>query len=488
MTDCDVAIVGAGPAGLSAAREAAALGCSVVLLDDNPRPGGQYLRQPPGAWQEEPGGVFARERHRAHGLFGVVEHPAVDYRPGATVWDLPAPGVLAVAAGDRSGRVAARAIVLATGARDKPAPFPGWTLPGVITAGGAQNLMKSQRVLPGRRIVVAGNGPLLLVTAASLVGLGAEVVAVVEAAPVAGRVLGALPGVLRAPGLFALGLRLRTRLARAGVPYLAGWTVVRAEGRAGDGDGNGDEVEAVEIAALARGGGIDRGRQRRLAADTLIAGFGLVPSDELARLAGCRRVLDPRSGDTMVQRDGDLMTSRPDLFAAGDGTAIGGVELALVEGALAGLAAAARLGRGDGAAQRTGLLRRRRAHLGAFADGLARVFAPPLGVADLVTGDTVVCRCENLTLEDIEGRRREGATSMLQLKAATRMGMGRCQGRNCLATLAALVAGSTGAETPAPTWPRGRPPARPIRLADLQHEEIPPAALPDDPHLPRERK
>src|SRR5687767_11798849 len=183
MITTELAIVGAGPAGLAAAAEAAALGVSVVLLDDSPAPGGQYFRQAPAGLEasRRPAGHGGTPR-RAGALFAAVRHPRIMYLPGAVVWDAPEPGVLAFTRGADSGRVRATCVLLATGAVERAVPFPGWTLPGVLTAGGVQNLIKSQRILPGRRFLVVGNGPLLLVAATSIVHAGGTVVEVAESA------------------------------------------------------------------------------------------------------------------------------------------------------------------------------------------------------------------------------------------------------------------------------------------------------------------
>lgn len=477
MKRCDIAIVGAGPAGLAAAGEAVGLGLSVTLIDDNAQPGGQYFRQPPESFRQRGRDPFAGERARAEALFRVVDDRLVSYLPGATVWDAPEPGVLAYAAGPRSGRVAAGAIVIAAGAHDRPVPFPGWTLPGVISAGAAQNLIKGQRVVPGGRTVVAGNGPLLLVVAATLVRAGVEVAAVVEAAPIHRRLWRQAARLAAAPAALRLAAQYRLALMTRGVALHTGMIAVAASG--------GDAVEAVTIAPIGADGRIDRDRVRTIATDTLITGFGLTPSVELTRLLGCDHRFDGLRGGWLPIRSAGLETSVDGVFAAGDGAAIGGVELALVEGRLAALGAAHKLGRVAPAARRA--LHRRWARLDRFRTGLERLFAPPATFLGLLTPDTVVCRCEDVTAAELHDRVAEGAASMLQLKAATRCGMGRCQGRNCQITLAAMVADAQGLAVDALSWPRVRPPARPILLGDLMHEDIPPPVLPADPHLPRPR-
>ena len=480
MKTCDLAIVGAGPGGLAAATEAVTYGLSVTLIDDNPCPGGQYFRQPPGAFRRHGRSASDKEMARAEALFRVLDRPLVTYLPGALVWDAPEPGVLAYTAGARSGRVHAGTVVVAAGAYDRPVPFPGWTLPGVVTAGAVQNLAKSQRIVPGGRTVVAGNGPLLLVVATNLLRAGVDVAAVVEAAPINRRLWRQVPRLIAAPAIVCLAAQYRSALMAAGIPLCSGEIVVEASG--------GDAVDAVTIAAVDPDGRVDRGRARTIAANTLVTGFGLTPSVELTQLLDCCHRFDLLRGGWLPIRSRSLETSVGGVFAVGDCAAIGGVEMALVEGRLAALGAALRLGCDETAAiaRRRRQLERQRARLDRFRTGLERIFAPPRGFLDLLTPDTVVCRCEDVTAGDLRRRVAEGAGSMTQLKATTRAGMGRCQGRNCLITLATMVAEAQGVAIGELAWPRVRPPARPILLGDLLHEDIPPPVLPRDPHLPRQ--
>lgn len=476
IEDTDVAVVGAGPAGLSAAGEAAQHGARVILLDDNGEPGGQYFRHPPATWLWGGTSRSRSGRTRLDALLAALRAGGVDYRARATVWDFPEPSTLAIADGTRSGRIRARAIVLATGARDRAVPFPGWTLPGVVSAGGVQNLIKGMRVAPPGPALVAGNGPLLLVAAASLVRAGVRVAAVVEAADVPRRALREAGRLALAPAIAGQAAGYRVALLAAGVRMLYGHCVVAAHGST--------ELESVEIAPVDAGGRPARAARERIAVRTLVTGFGLAPSLELARLAGAREAREPLLGGSVLARDASLMTSVPGIFAAGDGAAIGGVAVALLEGRLAGLEAA-RLA-GTGAARKAPAdlrMRLARARLDRVRAGIARVFAPPATWRELITGETILCRCEDVRMADIEARIGEGARSATQLKHVTRFGMGRCQGRNCLAALGELLA-ARGLD---PALPRVRPPARPILLGDLMTEDIPPPELPADPHLPRAR-
>ncbi|MCP5151919.1 MAG: FAD-dependent oxidoreductase [Chromatiales bacterium] len=483
MITCDLAVVGGGPAGLAAAEEAVRHGLQVVIADDGAQPGGQFFRQPPPELRRTRPSPFDSRPGERERLVRVLDHPAVTWWPGTTVWDLPEPGVLAVSRGVGSGRVAARAVLLATGARDRAVPFPGWTLPGVVTAGGCLNLVKGDRVVPGERVVVAGNGPLALVAAATLVRAGVRVLALVESARLGRRALAAVPGMLAAPGNAALGLAYRARLARAGVPVIEGHAVVAAHGRS--------TVEAVEVAPIDGDGRLDRGRARRLDVDCLVTGYGLTPSTELARLAGCAMHFDAALDAWVPRRDRDLRTSLAWLFAAGDGVDVGGAPRAMVEGRLAAAGIAVWLRELDGAAvdvtlrRRIAGLRRRHRRMERFRRALAAVYPSPADWLGLATASTTICRCEDVTAEMVEASLDRGLPSLVRLKAETRAGMGPCQGRGCVATLARMVARAAGCDARDVALPRARPPARPIPLGDLLHEPIPPPDLPDDPHLPR---
>lgn len=472
MIETDLAIVGAGPAGLAAAAEALAGGLTVALLDDNPMPGGQYFRQPPAALARARRAPHDAEHHRAEALFRAIPHPRLRYLAGACVWDAPEAGVLAFARGGDSGRVRARAIIVATGAVERAVPFPGWTLPGVLTAGGVQNLIKSQRILPGRRFLVVGNGPLLLVVAHAILRAGGSVVDVVESASLSGA-WRLLPELLASPDVLRRGLRYRAALLRARVPFSSRSTIVEARG--------GDEVREAVVAPIDAAGRLDRARARTLSVDTVVAGFGLTPSVELTRLLGCRHRREARRGGFIPERSEDLETTVPGVFAVGDGAGIGGAEGALAEGRLAGRLVAARLGAGEAARAAAGVrtVRARLARLERVRDAIATLWAPPASFLELLTPETIVCRCEDVTAGDLTAAVEDGFVGLEPLKATTRVTMGRCQGRNCLGTVAEIVARARGVPPGDLELPRARPPARPIPIGDLLHEPLPPPRPPE---------
>jgi NADPH-dependent 2,4-dienoyl-CoA reductase/sulfur reductase-like enzyme len=477
MRSVEIAVIGAGPAGLAATAEAVACGAKVTLIDDNRQPGGQYFRQISDEFHREAVTVLDKDQPRAEALLRVARDPAVDYMPETTAWSLGADRILAYSGPRGSGRLMAGCLILCTGAHDRPVPFPGWTLPGVVTAGGLQNLVKEQRMLPGRRAVVAGNGPLLLVTAASLLRGGAHLAEVIEATPIHRRLLPLLPALAASPKILYLALSYRALLMRHGVPMRTGETVIEALGE--------DSLRAVRVAPIGEDGCILRERARTIEADTLVTGFGLRASAELYQILGCRLAYRAQRGGWLPQRNDQLETSCANILAAGDGAAVGGVEFALLEGALAGLVAAQRVGRMSGSAEREAGLRRRLARMERFRLGLESLYRPSADYLQLITPETLICRCEEVTAAALNPASLGPAGSAFALKAATRIGMGRCQGRFCQATFASMIAARDGCAVEDVRLPRMRPPARLVRIGELLSEEIPDAVLPTDPHLPR---
>lgn len=378
----DVAVVGAGPAGIAAAVRAAESGRRVVLLDQTARPGGQIWRHGDATDLPAP----------ARRWMGRLRASGAELVGGATVIDA-APGLLLCDRGGAPLRVVAPALVLATGARERFLPFPGWTLPGVLGVGGVQALLRSGAELRGRRAVVAGSGPLLLAVAAALSAAGATVAAVIEQADRA-RVARFAAGLWRAPHRLLQAARYRA--AFRGAPYRPGAWVVRAEG-----DG------------AVRGATLTDGRRRWTErCDFLCVGYGLVPATELPRLLGCAL----HAGSVSV--DPDQRTTVPGVWCAGEPTGIGGVDAALVEGEIAGLAAAG--------APVPGALRARRDRERTLATRLADAFALRGELRALPDAGTVVCRCE-----DVRYGQLQPAWGSRAGKLITRAGMGPCQGRVC---------------------------------------------------------
>lgn len=382
--DFDVIVIGAGPAGLAAAGAAAAHGASVAIVDDNPHSGGQIWR----------GGAASQQDARARQLWRELESRQVPLFLQARVLYAPEPGKLLVQTPRQAQVLAYRRLILATGARELLLPFPGWTLPGVSGAGGLQALAKGGYPVQGKRVVVAGSGPLLLAVAATLLDKGAHVSAIVEQA-------GGMQLARFAVGLFAtpeklkqamqLGRRLRN------VPYYRNSYIGAAHG--------GEMLESVSVR--------HRGRDERWPCDLLACGYGLLPNIELAASLGCEL------HGQAVRTDEWQQSSQPNIFCAGESTGIGGVDLALAEGRIAGLAAMDRLNEASRHFAERARWRR-------FAARLERGFVLRPELRALAADDTIICRCEDVRHGELKEHR-----SWRSAKLHTRCGMGPCQGRIC---------------------------------------------------------
>ncbi|MFN8629080.1 MAG: FAD/NAD(P)-binding oxidoreductase [Chloroflexota bacterium] len=467
----DLLVIGAGPAGLAAAAAAATSGLErVALLDAGSRPGGQFWRHRKGDtgrghhdWRRFQDLVGALRRHQRLGV--------VRYLPDHPVWHLEPSadgGFTAhVVHGGAARELQARAVVIATGAYDRQLPFPGWALPGVFTAGAVQALLKGQGVLAGRRIVVSGTGPFLLPVAASLVSAGADVAAVLEA----NRPSGAArhPVVLaRNRAKVAEAAAYLATLARHRVPYHTGRAVVAAHGEG--------EVHSVTSAALDADWRIVAGSEQRIACDAVAVGFGFTPQVELAADLGCAMALDA-DGSLVVTVDAAQQSSVEGAFVAGEACGVGGQALALVEGEIAGVAAAARLSGANPAPSAD--LARRREGLRAFAALLPRLWPVRPGWQTWLADDTLVCRCEEVPAAAIRAAVTElGASDARGAKLFSRAGMGACQGRICGSPAACLTAEALGRGVTADDLSAHarRPIAWPITLGALAADD----ALPRD--------
>ncbi len=423
MTKADtvlrVVVVGAGPAGLAAAKVAARPGIAVTMLDDNPAPGGQVWRSGPG--HPPPSRSVAAQQ-------ALIRSGVTTYS-GCRVVGIRAPGVLMLDAPNANNVPRALAwdrLILATGARERFLPFPGWTLPGVTGAGAAQALIKGGVPAHGKRVVVAGSGPLLLASAATLRAAGASVLMVVEQAP-ARAMLHFAKRLIQWPGKLAKAAMLRAQLA--GVPYHWNSHVVAAEGEG--------KLHSLRVS-------LD-GVQKTIACDWLACGFGLQANLELAYALGCE--VDTIHGLPAVKIDQQQQTSVAGVFAVGEATGIGGLDKAWAEGHAAGLAA-------TGQVVKSGLARHT-----AFGDLLSATFVLRPELMRLGNGNTTVCRCEDVSL----GALREHA-NWRTAKLATRCGMGACQGRIC----APICHDVLGWQLPSPSLHHSiRPPIQPVSLGRL---------------------
>ena len=469
----DLAVLGAGPAGAGAAIAAVAAGRSVLLVDEAPSAGGQIYRKTPGALlpAHSATGDSDPDRRAGDALRRDLDDSGAQTGFGWRVWSvMPVErGFRLDAIGpDAPHAVEATALLIATGAVERVLPFPGWTTPGVFGLAAATTMLKTQRISPGRRVVVAGAGPLLAAVAAGVLKAGAEVTAVVDLNGPADW-LAAAPDLALRPRLAAQGAGWVLRLILAGVPIQFRAKVARALGD--------ERLEAVEIASAD-----SEVRHRsvaaaavRIDADALCVGHGLAPATELLRLLRAECVFDRALGGWRPEIDAFGRTSIPGLYVAGDGAGVFGGQAALLAGRTAGEVIAADLSGAAPAMRRswTGWRARR------FGAAMTRLTATKPTLVAVIPAETIVCRCEDVTRAEIDAGYDAGAREINQLKHFTRCGMGPCQGRSCAEAAAELLALRLVGDGAAPDidagrrragqW-TGRTPLRPVPLSALAGE------------------
>jgi NADPH-dependent 2,4-dienoyl-CoA reductase/sulfur reductase-like enzyme len=455
----DVVIVGAGPAGMSAAITAASCGLRAVVLDEQPRPGGQIYRNvtvtPPSIAR-----LLGPDYRRGESLAARFAASGVEARHGTLAWDIARDLTVTAQQDGRSFQVRAPQLIVANGAMERASPLPGWTLPGVMNAGAAQIALKTAGSVPSGRVVLAGGGPLLLLVACQLQEAGANVVAIVETSPAANRwrALRHLPAALGAPGLLVKGLGMLRQLRRAAVPMFARATDLRVEG----------DVRADALSF------VSDGSAHRIAADIVLLHHGVVSNTQASRLLRVDHDWDDQQLAWRPRVDAFGETSLPGLRMAGDGAAIAGALAAEASGALAALGAARSLGKLPAAecerrakpwrGQLAGQLRIR-----PFLDALYR---PPEWLAD-PADDTIVCRCEEVTAGKVRQMARLGCQGPNQTKFFSRCGMGPCQGRVCGIAVTQILAKALDKPPAQVGAYRIRAPLKPVPLGSI-------AALADD--------
>ena len=462
--EVELAIVGAGPVGMAAAVEAARRGVRVVVYDEQSAPGGQIYRnvERVAAERAETARALGEDYLAGKALVEAFRACGAEHVGGASVWEIDSDRAsgggltLGVSRDGNAELIRADAVVVATGAMERPTPVPGWTVPGVMSAGASQTLLKASGLVPEVPVLVAGSGPLVYLAAWQLVRAGVDLVAVWGTAP-RSRAIAALPSLPRAlltgASQLARGLRWLRALRRAGVAVEDGVRDLRIEGV--------DRVEAVSA--------LVRGRRRRCAVGLVLLHEGVVPSTSLAMAAGCEHGWDERQRCWAPRTDPRGESSVEGLYVAGDAAGIGGAQAAATRGRIAALGAACRLGRIEARvrdAQLSALRARLERQLG-IRPFLDRLYPPSGDVVRPVDEDVVVCRCEAVTRGELLEVVDMGCTGPNQAKAFTRCGMGPCQGAMCGLTVSELFATRRGVSVAEIGHYRARAPVKPLTVAEL---------------------
>ena len=456
----DLLVIGGGPGGLTAAAVAAETGADVAVIDERPAPGGQFFKQPASAAVLPPSLSGDGQFERGRLLIERARRSGARILNGAEVWGAFAPNEFGVLKGGSSWIMRPKRTVVATGAYERGLPVPGWTLPGVMTTGAAQTLLRSYGVLPGQRLLVAGNGPLNLQVALELKRAGATVAAVAESARPPGRAspVDAVRLFGSAPRLTLDGLRYLAGLRAAGVPVLYR-RVLKAVQTADGG----------LAATLVRVGEEDGPADRTIEVDAVCVGYGFQPNNEVLRCLGCRHDHDERRGHLVTVRNEHCETTVPGIYAIGDCCGLGGAPAALEEGVIAACAAVRSLGldltAGHARARERAVRTLRRHRI--FQAALWRVFDAPRYQTELATPDTLICRCERVRLSDLDAAVEEGNVTIGMLKRRTRLGMGPCQGRYCAPVAAAMLERLAGTRVDEFSLFAPRVPIKPVRVGDI---------------------
>ena len=456
MNDEPPIVVGAGPAGCRAAATLVAAGLAPIVIDEAPQSGGQIYRRVPAGFTRTYRALYgfdAAKARRQHDTFDTIK-ASIDYRPNTLVWDLK-PGVLHCLSDGRSEALAYREVILAPGARDRIIPFPGWTLPGIYTLGGAQIALKYQGCAIGGRIVFMGTGPLLYLVAYQYAKAGAGVAAVLDTSSFA-TTRRAVPGLLRGGSTFAKGLWYVAALRARGVIVVNGIRPVAAE-----------EKDAAVSAFLYRDAA---GNQHRLACDAIAFGFGLSSETQLADLAEIPFAFDPLQQQFLPERDITGRTPVRGVYLAGDGSGIAGADAAELAGERAALALLEDRGHAVDK-RRLAALERALQRIAGFRLALEAAFPFPVDMAAGIADETILCRCEGVTVgEFCREAHALDADEINRAKAFSRCGMGRCQGRVCGPAAAAVLAAKLNLPPERMGRLRVQPPVKPIPMAVLSDD------------------
>ena len=452
MKTFDLIVIGTGPAGMAAAVRASQCNASVCVLDEQRMPGGQIYRGLASASDHQLA-VLGDDYSKGQALVNAFEHSRATHIHGAVVWDLTKHGVVTFSTQGSASQISARAVIVASGAIERPVPVPGWTLPGVLTAGAAQILLKSSGLVP-RNAILAGSGPLLYLLATQLIAANAPPAALVETSS-RSQWLGALQyaaGAWQGRHLFIKGISMLETIRRAHVPRYRGASNIRVLG----------EQQANGIAFDSGGADIE------LEASTVLLHQGVVANTQITRCLEAEHRWDAQQKCFHPVLDEWGQTSCPRIYVAGDGARIDGAVAAEHAGYVAATGAVHKLGliddrqRDERAQESLKVLRRERAAR-PFLDAL---YAPPASIL-APANDTIICRCEAVTAGDIRRCAQLGCTGPNQTKAFCRAGMGPCQGRGCALTVTEILAAEHGMTHDEVGSYRIRAPLKPVTLGEV---------------------
>lgn len=454
--DCDVCVIGAGPAGMAAARVLHAHGLHTIVLEERPDPGGNIfsgaLRGPLAR-----GSGIGEDYRKGASMTQAFARAQIDIRCASSVIRIDG-NMITFGQGEAVTRLRARRIVLATGAMERPMPFAGWTRPGVMGAGAMQLLLKQSGLVPSGRYLLCGNGPLVLLLADQLMRLGAPPLAVLDTNPVRSptRVaLSHLPALFGCWSQVRKGLGYMARLRHSGVPVIRNVTRIEAHG-------DGERLASVSYVT-------GTGVAGNLATDMLLCHEGVIPNSQLAMALGCQHRWNAAQSCTEAITDEWGRTSRSHVFAVGDCAGVLGASAAPLTAELAALKIAADLGRTGADAVRpavtrlqSALARERR-----FRGFLDAAYRPGIARVTPIADETIICRCEQVTAESVRQAVRDGAIGPAQTKVFSRCGMGLCQGRTCGSLVNRIISEETGIDNGTVGAFHIRFPLKPMSLSEL---------------------
>ena len=456
----DVLVIGGGPAGMSVAAKLGGAGKKVLLIDERKASGGQYFKQPAADFEISESNLDSQYR-KGKALIRKFEKSGADSLFNLKIWGVFGPEK--ILGYDSSNRyvITPKHVVIATGAFERGLVFPGWTLPGVLTTGAGQTLLRSYQVSPGNRVAIAGNGPLNMQLAAELIRAGVDVAALAESAKLftlKNLLLGALL-FLRSPKLALTGVGYLTTIAKAKTKILPGHVVARVEGK--------EAVESVEFKKL------DRSNSKAFKVDAITIGYGFIPSNEVARLLGCEHEVDKRWKYLAAKKTLNGSTSIPNVWIAGDGSGINGAQVAQSSGTLLAYALLAqegsRISISDHFAKFLNYIQLRN-QLG-FQKVLWRIFSAPVLLDELAEEDTVVCRCLSISYAQIKAGISEDTLSAGASKRISRVGMGRCQGRYCSPVIQKLISENSGTEINERSGFAPQIPIKPVEIGVIAYSQ-----------------